>query len=179
MNKVNSPTELASVVYQATPDGNANVWIRKNIEAVTSENENGEEQTSYDADEIFCIVDSEMVSVEEIEADVDFWFETLKDADDGMDASFLAVDQFRDLKRKELSAICHEGIVAGVDVELTGGTEHFSLAETDQLNLFGKQAQLAGGATRLEYHQDGESCKYYSAADMQSIIESAMYFVSY
>ena len=30
--------------------------------------------------------------------------------------------------------------------------EHFSLTEHDQLNLFGKQAQLAAGAERLEYH---------------------------
>ena len=71
-------------------------------------------------------------------------------------------------------------IYAGVDVELLSGTtEHFSLTEHDQLNLFGKQAQLAAGAAQLEYHADGQPCRYYNAADMQSIITAAMWHVSY
>ena len=179
MHKVNSPTEIDAVEYKVGSDGKANVWIRKNQETVTTENEEGEEQVSYEADEVYCIVDPEKVTAAEIEADSDFWFETLSDAADRMDATFLCASQFRALKKKELSAACHASITAGVDVELSGGTEHFSLEETDQLNLFGKQAQLASGATRLEYHQDGESCKYYSAEDMTGIIQTAMYFVSF
>ena len=71
-------------------------------------------------------------------------------------------------------------IYAGIDVELPSGTtEHFSLTEHDQINLFGKQAQLATGALQLEYHADGQPCRYYSAADMQSIIKAAMWHVSY
>ena len=57
--------------------------------------------------------------------------------------------------------------------------EHFSLTEHDQLNLFGKQAQLAAGAERLEYHADGQPCRYYSAADMEAIAQAAMWHVSY
>ena len=57
--------------------------------------------------------------------------------------------------------------------------EHFSLTEHDQLNLFGKQAQLAAGAERLEYHADGQPCRYYSAADMEAIVQAAMWHVSY
>lgn len=60
-----------------------------------------------------------------------------------------------------------------------GNMEHFSLTEHDQLNLFGKQTQLAAGAERLEYHADGQPCRYYSAADIQSIIQAAMFHVSY
>ena len=60
-----------------------------------------------------------------------------------------------------------------------GSTEHFSLTEHDQLNLFGKQVQLAAGAEQLEYHSDGQPCRYYSAADMQTIIAAAMQHVSY
>ena len=48
-----------------------------------------------------------------------------------------------------------------------------------QLNLFGKQAQLATGAEQLEYHSDGKPCRYYSATDMQTIIAAAMQHVSY
>ncbi len=83
-------------------------------------------------------------------------------------------------KRAEVSADCEAIIYKGVSVTLAdGSTEHFSLTEHDQLNLFGKQAQLAAGAERLEYHADGRPCKYYSAADMQAIIQAATWHVSY
>ena len=38
---------------------------------------------------------------------------------------------------------------------------------------------MASGATQLEYHTDGQACRYYSAKDMQLIITAAMSFVSY
>ena len=83
-------------------------------------------------------------------------------------------------KRKEISRACEQIIYSGADVTLTdGSTEHFSLTEHDQLNLFGKQVQLAAGAEQLEYHSDGQPCRYYSAADMQTIITAAMQHVSY
>ena len=83
------------------------------------------------------------------------------------------------LKHEELSKRCNEIITAGVDVDLSTGPEHFSLTEHDQLNLFGKQAQLAAGAQQLEYHEDGAPCKFYSAEDMGAIIEAVTYFVSF
>jgi hypothetical protein len=90
------------------------------------------------------------------------------------------VDQIRTAKLAEVSSRCENAIFAGVDVELTDGSvEHISLKEKDQINLFGKQSQLAAGATQLEYHEDGKLCKYYSAEDMTKIIEAAMKFVSY
>ena len=82
-------------------------------------------------------------------------------------------------KKAEVSAACEQIIYAGITVDLPRGPEHFSLTEKDQINLFGKQAQLAAGADRLEYHQDGHPCRYYSAAEMQQIITAAMEHVSY
>lgn len=83
-------------------------------------------------------------------------------------------------KKQEISAACEQAIYSGVNVALAdGSTEHFSLTEHDQLNLFGKQVQLAAGAEQLEYHSDGQPCRYYSAADMQTIITQAMWYVSY
>lgn len=83
-------------------------------------------------------------------------------------------------KKQEVSAACEAIIYAGVNVTLTDdAVEHFSLTEHDQLNLFGKQAQLAAGAEQVEYHADGQPCRYYPAADMQAIIEAAMFHVSY
>lgn len=83
-------------------------------------------------------------------------------------------------KRAEISADCQQAIYNGVSVTLADGSvEHFSLTEHDQINLFGKQAQLAAGVERLEYHADGQPCRYYSTADMQAIITAAMFRVSY
>lgn len=90
------------------------------------------------------------------------------------------IDELRASKRHEVSADCEKAIYSGVSVTLTdGSTEHYSLTEHDQLNLFGKQSQIAVGMAQLEYHADGQPCRYYSAADMLSIIQAAMWHVSY
>lgn len=86
----------------------------------------------------------------------------------------------KEAKRSEISYACERVIYKGISVTLSDGTvEHYSLTEHDQINLFGKQAQLAAGAARLEYHADGQPCRYYSAEDMLNIIQSAMWHVSY
>lgn len=83
-------------------------------------------------------------------------------------------------KKREISQACETAIYSGVDAKLSdGSTEHFSLTEHDQLNLFGKQVQLASGTTELEYHADGQPCRYYTAEDMQIITSTAMAYVSY
>ena len=82
-------------------------------------------------------------------------------------------------KRQEISTACEQTIYSGIMVEMPAGFEHFSLTEKDQLNLFGKQVQLASGAEQLEYHQDGHPCRYYTAEEMQVIIAAATEHVSY
>lgn len=90
------------------------------------------------------------------------------------------LDELRAAKRREVSMECEQIIYAGVNVTLADSSvEHYSLTEHDQLNLFGKQSQLAAGAEQLEYHADGQPCRYYTAADMQAIIQAAMWHVSY
>ena len=90
------------------------------------------------------------------------------------------IAELQSSKKQEISQACEQAIYSGVSVTLTDGSvEHFALTEHDQLNLFGKQVQLAAGAERLEYHSDGQPCRYYDAADMQTIITKAMWHVSY
>lgn len=90
------------------------------------------------------------------------------------------IEEWKSEKKQEISESCEKIIYDGISVTLAdGSTEHFSLTEHDQLNLFGKQAQLAAGADQLEYHSDGHPCRYYSAVDMQAIINAAMWHVSY
>lgn len=83
-------------------------------------------------------------------------------------------------KKNEISTACEKIIHDGIDVVMPDGSvEHFSLESNDQINLFGKQAQLAAGVTQLEYHQDGHPCRYYTAEEMRLIIKEAMEHVSY
>ena len=90
------------------------------------------------------------------------------------------LEEIKAAKKQEIGEACDKIIYEGMDVTLTNGsTEHFSLTDHDQLNLFGKQVQLAAGADQLEYHSDGQPCRYYSTADMQMIIAAAMKHVSY
>lgn len=90
------------------------------------------------------------------------------------------LEELQAVKRREVSSACEQIIYAGINVTLSdGSTEHYSLTEHDQLNLFGKQVQLASGQEQIEYHADGQPCQYYIAADMQAIIQAAMWYVSY
>lgn len=90
------------------------------------------------------------------------------------------LEELKGIKMSEVDTVCKQTIYEGVDVALpTGQTEHFSLKEEDQINLFGKQAQITAGVTQLEYHQDGHPCRYYTVDEMTAIITAAMQFVSY
>ena len=86
-------------------------------------------------------------------------------------------------KRVEVNSACEAAIVSGINVVMSDGTvEHFDLKDRDQMNLFAKQVQLAQGVELIEYHSDTDpvtNCKYYSNADMQKIIEQALFHVSY
>lgn len=119
------------------------------------------------------------VTQEEIESDSDYWFEKAEEAPDPAGVDDLSLEDARAAKYHEITVACEQTIYAGVDVSTSSGVEHFSLTEKDQINLFGKKMQLLAGEEKLEYHEDGQPCKYFSAADMQVIIDRAMFFVSY
>lgn len=91
-----------------------------------------------------------------------------------------SLEELKAAKRREISATCEQLIYAGVDVTLADkSVGHFSLSEHDQINLFGKQIQVTAGMEKIEYHADGQPCRYYSKEDMQTIITAAMWHVSY
>lgn len=80
----------------------------------------------------------------------------------------------KEAKQEELSAACHAAIVAGIDVELSDGTTgHFSLEETDQINLTTAYNAVQQGVTGYPYHADGQLCKMYPAADIIAIGDAA------
>jgi len=180
MHKVNSGAPLDDLLYMVQADGTAQIWIRQNqTEGVMTDSE-GAEVTIYEADEIFAIVTAASVAEREIRNDIAFWFSQLSDKEEGINADYLQIESVRAAKRSEISQICNETIFAGVDVTLSDGSvKHFSMTDEDQLNLFGKQAQLAAGMEQVEYHSDGEPCRFYSATDAVLIINAAMAFKTF
>lgn len=84
------------------------------------------------------------------------------------------LDVIRADKLAELSEACNAAITAGMDVETTQGTEHFSLQETDQINLTTALSAVQSGAAGYPYHADGQLCRLFTAAEIQSIASASV-----
>ena len=84
------------------------------------------------------------------------------------------LDVIRADKLAELSASCNTAITAGMDVETTQGTEHFSLQETDQINLTTALSAVQSGAAGYPYHADGQLCRLFTAAEIQAIAAASV-----
>jgi hypothetical protein len=76
-------------------------------------------------------------------------------------------------KLSNLSEICNQTIVAGMDVETTEGIEHFSLEETDQINLTTALSAIEQGAKGYPYHADKKLCRMFTAVELKAIAEKA------
>lgn len=84
------------------------------------------------------------------------------------------IEDVRTKKLAEISAECNAAIVAGCDVTLSdGSTGHFSLRETDQINLTAAAAAVEQGAAGYPYHADGQLCRLFPAADILKIAQAA------
>ena len=84
------------------------------------------------------------------------------------------LDEIRADKLAELSASCNDAITAGMDVETTQGVEHFSLQETDQINLTTALSAIQNGSAGYPYHADGQLCRLFSAKEIQDIAEASI-----
>lgn len=84
------------------------------------------------------------------------------------------MDGLRAAKEDALSAECNAAIVAGMDVETSQGAEHFSLQETDQINLTTALSAVQAGAAGYPYHADGQLCRMFSAAEIQAIAQASV-----
>ena len=89
----------------------------------------------------------------------------------------------RAAKTAAMSAACNAAITAGMDVTTTQGTEHFSLQETDQINLTAAVTAVQQGAAGYPYHADGELCRMFTAAEIgavgQASIAHKLYHTTY
>ena len=82
-------------------------------------------------------------------------------------------DEIQTEKLSNLSETCNQTIVAGMDVETTEGVEHFSLEETDQINLTTALSAIKQGANGYPYHADKKLCRMFTAVELNAIAEKA------
>ena len=81
------------------------------------------------------------------------------------------IDKVISQKKVELSAECERTIVAGVDV----GDAHYSLTIEDQANILAWMAVAQTGKA-VPYHQDGQSCRIYTAEEFMEVANAAVAF---
>ncbi|MGO5027502.1 DUF4376 domain-containing protein [Candidatus Agathobaculum pullicola] len=85
----------------------------------------------------------------------------------------------RTAKHAEISAASEAAIYAGMDVETTQGTEHFSLTEKDQINLTTARNAVDKGAAVYPYHADGEMCRIFTATEINAISQASIAHIIY
>lgn len=157
------------------------VIMRKNIVLVDKEDIQDGKKNKYkvwECEEVQFHYQGK-VTQEEIESDFDYWYAKAEEVPDPSSVEDLSLEDARKAKYQEIASACEQTIYAGVDVSTSSGVEHFSLTEEDQLNLFGKKMQLLAGEEKLEYHEDGNPCRYFSAEEMQKIITATMAYKTY
>ena len=77
-------------------------------------------------------------------------------------------------KEYEISYSCNAAIINGVNVETENGTEHFSLQETDQINLTTAYNAVQSGLSSYPYHADGKLCRMFTAAEISTISKASI-----
>ena len=81
-------------------------------------------------------------------------------------------------KINEINYQCQQTIIAGFDLEICGGTHHFSLTTQDQLNLM-NLGVMAQTENMIPYHADGEEVSFYTAEEINELIAAANNFKIY
>lgn len=90
------------------------------------------------------------------------------------------LEEVKAAKKQEIYMIYNADVAAGVDVELSIGTQHFPLQGEDREFLMGKQLELAGSTAEQVSYQDSDNhCMLLSREDMQKIINVALAFVNF
>lgn len=89
-----------------------------------------------------------------------------------------SLDYKKESVLEKMSMACQAAIEAGVDVEVSTGTEHFSLDSTDQMNLTNMNILVAAGMSGYPYHADGKVCRVYNAEEITKIATAATQWVT-
>ena len=91
----------------------------------------------------------------------------------------VSLEDKRAAKHAEISAASEAAIYAGMDVETTQGTEHFSLTEKDQINLTTAKNAVDKGAVAYPYHADDARCRIFTADEINAISQASIAHIIY
>lgn len=91
----------------------------------------------------------------------------------------VSLEDKRAAKHAEISAASEAAIYAGMDVETTQGTEHFSLTEKDQINLTTAKNAVDKGAAAYPYHADNARCRIFTADEINAISQASIAHIIY
>ena len=91
----------------------------------------------------------------------------------------VSLEEKRAAKHAEISAASEAAIYAGMDVETTQGTEHFSLTEKDQINLTTAKNEIDKGAAVYLYHTDDTLCRIFTAEEINAIAQASVAHIIY
>ena len=91
----------------------------------------------------------------------------------------VSLEDKRAAKHAEISAASEAAIYAGMDVETTRGTEHFSLTEKDQINLTTAKDAVDKGAAAYPYHADGTRCRIFTGDEINAIAQASVAHIIY
>ena len=83
------------------------------------------------------------------------------------------LDEVKKSKINELSRICNQSIINGVDVEIDGVIEHFSYKDEDQVNIKEIFDLAVQTDVPMYYHADGASCKLYTVEQIIALYSTA------
>ena len=140
-------------------------------------------QVVYDTAEVIQISKEEYdILFETIEAGKDIVIEPEQEVieEEIVTEPDVTIEFVKTSKIAEMNNKCNKTIIAGFDAVLSDGkVYHFSLTTQDQLNLITLSTMLDSGETAIPYHADGELCRFYSAADIKTILETATQFKTY
>lgn len=133
--------------------------------------------TSYSLADVIEINEDEYISLKKL---IDVDDETLRQPKQNtidintLSKNQITVDYIKKIKIKEMSDECNKLIVSGFDIVLEDGmSHHFDLTIEDQINLIEASDQIKNGDDKIIYHASNEKCKFYTIADMKSIIDFA------
>lgn len=84
----------------------------------------------------------------------------------------------RSSKILEMSQACRHTIEEGFDLEIRGEIHHFSLTIQDQLNLMSLSSMTQTNSL-IPYHADGEETAFYTAEEINQIINAAAEYKNY
>lgn len=171
-----------TVTLEPLPDGFVWLYLRKDVREVTDKTMSDGESSgvSFECSCAMCQLSSDYSSLSEqsVSSSFDAWW-TLASNWDPASGPIAGLSELAEKKVSEVNAACDEAIYAGVDVELSGGAEHFALTLKDQTNIDSMFDAVKMGAEKYLYHADSGACMMYSAADIAAIYTSAKVHITY